>query len=82
MKKALVLGFLSLLLGMAPFMAVWSQPETEVEPVSVQIGGQKRPFSFYYPYDYQYYNPRPQYEGQSKSCDWVYTNGFWVYSCK
>ncbi len=44
--------------------------------------GQKRPFSFYYPYSYKYYYPRPEYHRSSYACYWLYTNGTYVYTCQ
>lgn len=38
----------------------------------------KRPFSWYYPYKYQYYYPRRHgYD----SCYWIYRNGAYYYTC-
>ncbi len=37
----------------------------------------KRPFSWYYPNQYQYYYPRKQVD----SCYWIYSNGSYFYKC-
>ena len=47
-----------------------------VERVSVQWG-QRRPFSWYYPYSYRYYYP----QRNERSCNWIYQNGRYVYKC-
>lgn len=44
--------------------------------------GNKRPFSFYYPYNYKFYYPHPQYHAKANSCYWLYTNGTYVYYCE
>jgi hypothetical protein len=48
----------------------------------IQLGRQGRPYSFYYPYNYQYYTPYPHRTAvHSKACHWVLTNGIYVYQC-
>lgn len=37
----------------------------------------KRPFSWYYPYSYQYYYPRRGHD----SCYWIYTPQGYLYQC-
>lgn len=40
----------------------------------------RRPFSWYYPYNYKYYYPRPQYEGsRAHGGYWIYSNGTYLY---
>lgn len=76
----MVLAFLSI--GTMPVKSL----EPKIEKISVQYGT-GRPFSFYYPYSYQYYNPRPRLDGDTtsyggaRSCYWLYMNGSYVYYC-
>lgn len=76
--------FFSMLLGLlaiAPLSGLVARlPDYSIHKASVQYG-QKRPFSFYYPYNYRYYYPRPEYHRSSQSCYWLYTNGTYVYYC-
>lgn len=81
MKKILF----SLLLGLfviTPLGVGLSATSSEfmIHNAAVQYG-QKRPFSFYYPYNYKYYYPRPEYHRTSQACYWLYTNGTYVYYC-
>jgi hypothetical protein len=58
--------------------------EAYVEEAAVRYGSQ-RPFSFYYPYSYQYYTPHKSYSKSyygSSSCYWRYMNGSYVYFCQ
>ena len=48
----------------------------KIERVSVQWG-QRRPFSWYYPYSYRYYYP----QRNERTCNWIYYNGRYVYKC-
>lgn len=43
--------------------------------------GKKRPFSFYYPYNYKYYYPRPEYPNEKPRCYWILTKKGYVYDC-
>ena len=52
-----------------------------VHIVKTDYQQQERPFSWYYPYDYEYYTPHQQSPYGSNGCYWVYTNGAYVYSC-
>lgn len=49
-----------------------------VGDASVAYG--QRPFSWYYPYSYQYYTPH-RAPNSSDGCYWVYTNGAYAYIC-
>ena len=40
---------------------------------------QERPFSWYYPYRFQFYTP---HRTAGTQCFWVYTNGAYVYTCR
>lgn len=55
--------------------------EAMIQKAAVQYGNQ-RPYSFYYPYNYQYYTPHVRRSANSMACHWVYTNGIYVYTCK
>ncbi|MBS0623144.1 MAG: hypothetical protein JSS62_00815 [Verrucomicrobia bacterium] len=63
---------------------VWAAvPIAQADTAGVQIVKteyQQRPFSWYYPYDYEYYTPH-QTPYSSNGCYWVYTNGAYVYTC-
>lgn len=52
-----------------------------IQQAGVQYG-HTRPFSFYYPYNYKFYYPRPEYHNGSHACYWLYTNGTYVYYCE
>lgn len=78
MKKVLF-GLLLGVLTIVP-LGIGFAEDIPIQKVSMQYG-QKRPFSFYYPYNYQYYYPRPEYHRSSQSCYWLYTNGTYVYYC-
>lgn len=48
----------------------------------------RRPFSWYYPYSYQYYYPRHHLDdvhsshyNRGSSCYWIYTNQGYIYQC-
>lgn len=79
MNKLIVSVFLGLIV-VAPLGLVASIKAPEVQKVAVQYG-HKRPFSFYYPYNYKFYYPRPEYHRSASSCYWQYTNGTYVYTC-
>ncbi|MCH9609272.1 MAG: hypothetical protein S4CHLAM45_14750 [Chlamydiales bacterium] len=40
--------------------------------------GQARPYSWYYPNNYEYYTP---HRSTSTQCYYTYTNGAYVYTC-
>lgn len=80
-KSAALKSLLLSIFAAVPISMVTAQePDVRVMQVSIEYG-QKRPFSFYYPYQYKYYYPRPHYGGNSPSCYWLYTNGTYVYYC-
>jgi len=58
----------------------YASADTGVEVVKTEY--QQRPFSWYYPYDYQYYTPHQSpYQNEGNGCYWFYTNGAYVYTC-
>lgn len=74
MKRILPLAMLlGVLLLCAQASAVNIEPVRAGEP-----GG--RPYSWYYPYEYQYYTPHNAPYG-SDGCYWIYTDGTYVYTC-
>lgn len=81
--KGVCIGAALSLLALLPFgIGSWSDiTAAQDRPVQVEkvriYTGDKRPFSWYYPYSYQYYYPRHQ----NNSCYWLYTNGTYVYTC-
>jgi hypothetical protein len=87
-RKIMVSGLVGVMsLGV---IAVISFGEVQgAEPVIEKVGvryGTERPFSFYYPYNYQYYTPSKRYNSSkgyygSGSCYWRYTNGSYLYYC-
>jgi len=82
MRKYL-LGFFVILFmaGVPPVINFYHEElGVVVEKVSVRFG-QKRPFSFFYPYNFQFYTPRSRYFENIGACYWVYTNGTYVYKC-
>jgi hypothetical protein len=47
-----------------------------------EYSSNRRPFSWYYPYNYKYYYPRPHYEGGPPTGSggyWIYSNGTYMY---
>ena len=79
--KHLIFGmFLGLVVCLPLGSGLMAQPDYTVQRSAIQYG-QKRPFSFYYPYNYKYYYPRPEYRRTSQACYWLYTNGTYVYYC-
>lgn len=83
----------SILLGLSALMPAGESLTANISELQIQTAGieygQRRPFSFYYPNNYQYYYPRPEYGTQydndyypsSNQCYWLYTNGTYVYYC-
>jgi len=68
-------GFLFLIPQSEGISREWG---VSVERVGGPHYGDRRPFSWYYPYNYQYYYPpRDGYN----SCHWIYSNGTYFYSC-
>jgi hypothetical protein len=76
MKWALCVVLLLCVWTVAPHA---EQTAVQMKPVWDQYQ-EKRPFSWYYPYEYEYYYPRrtPQKQVQ---CYWIYTNGAYFYVC-
>lgn len=80
--NSLLLGVLCVApIGVTVMHDATNSTEAPIKRASVQYGSNKRPFSFYYPYNYQYYYPHPTYQGRANSCYWLYTNGSYVYYC-
>lgn len=40
----------------------------------------RRPFSWYYPYRYEYYYPTRHHRGP-EACTWYYYNGYYIRTC-
>ncbi len=78
--KWLMFSMLVGLFAIAPLGGLDANTPT-IQNAAIQYG-RTRPYSFYYPYNYRYYYPRPEYHRSSQSCYWLYTNGTYVYSCK
>ena len=70
--KKIMLSFLLAVLSLATISLT----------ADIQLGREGRPYSFYYPYNYQYYTPYPHRTAtRAQACHWVYTNGTYVYQC-
>jgi hypothetical protein len=78
---SVLLGVLSVVSDLRA-QTVETQLTAPVQQVGVQYG-YRRPYSFYYPYNYQFYTPHVQNYRQSSSmaCHWVYINGTYIYIC-
>jgi hypothetical protein len=79
LRSAMLFGIWSLAPAGLQMIPENRETEAKIEKASVQYGTQ-RPFSFYYPYNYQYYTPHKRY-ASSNACYWRYTNGSYVYYC-
>ena len=81
-KSALVYGVLFVGMAIMSMGITATLPEetssSEITITKVRaISGDRRPFNWYYPYEYQYYYPRQQYD----SCYWIYSDGSYFYRC-
>lgn len=80
--KKFFLSALLAVLTLVPFSVQCEATNYIDEPAKIEQArvylGDRRPFNWYYHYDYQYYYPRHH---RQDSCYWIYSNGAYIYSC-
>lgn|GEM_PF-5462120 len=86
MNKKYIL--LSIFLGMLCFVpagvkVIAKETVSEAKLLADIQYGTRRPYSFYYPYNYKYYTPyrHNSWQTSSSACYWLYANGTYLYRC-